>query len=655
MPEDRRLAAIMFTDIVGYTALMGRDEDKAFQILRKNRDIQRPIIKKYRGEWLKEMGDGILASFHTSSDAVRCAGEIQNEAKKAGIPLRIGIHEGEVVFEGTDVWGDGVNIASRLQETSDKGCISISEAVYNNIKNKSDIKSDYEGERVLKGVAGPIKVYKVICEAEAEETENSVTSEKPPDKKSIIVLPFENMSPDPDQEYFSDGLTEEIITDLSHIHDLLVISRNSAMTFKRTKKKTKEIASEVNVRYVLEGSVRKAGNNLRITAQLIDGVTDSHLWAEKYSGTLDDVFDIQEKVSQSIVDALRIELGSKDHDRINTSKFENVQAHECYLKARHDIYLLREESFDEALRFIDRGLQITGDNELLYALKSTVYVQYINLLSKPPETFEDLLSIAQENASKSLEINSNSAQAHFAQGVTFHQHGNPRGAIIHFGRATSINPNYSDALFVLGYHYVATGFNNDEGRRLLEKAAKIDPLTVMTTSSVGWFHFFNGNYDMVVKEFDIWQKSLEEVKSPILLTCAWVHALNHNLDEAIRLIDDIIFNKPNHVMSALGSFMKNACLGKKQKALNAVNETLDKAAWWDDAYSLMMTECYALLGEKDIAFRWLEHSIDYGYSNVEFLVEHDPFLENLRSDKRFEDCIEKAKRFVESLRTDLVT
>ena len=168
MPEDRRLAAIMFTDIVGYTALMGSDEDKAFQLLRKNREIQRPIIKKYRGEWLKEMGDGILASFHTASDAVRCAGEIQHAAKKEGIPLRIGIHEGEVVFEGSDVLGDGVNVASRLEELAEEGCINISGAVYKDIKNKAGIEAEFVEEKVLKNVEEPVKVYSVFCEEQEE-------------------------------------------------------------------------------------------------------------------------------------------------------------------------------------------------------------------------------------------------------------------------------------------------------------------------------------------------------------------------------------------------------------------------------------------------------------------------------------------------------
>jgi non-specific serine/threonine protein kinase len=479
---------------------------------------------------------------------------------------------------------------------------------------------------------------------------SSLKSESSPiQEKSIIVLPFENISPDPDQEYFSDGLTEEIITDLSHIHDLLVISRSSAMTFKGIKKKIREIASDVNVRYVLEGSVRKAGNDLRITAQLIDASNDNHLWAEKYNGTLDDVFDIQEKVSRSIADALTMKLSPETRDRIMSPNFTNIQAFEFYLKARHEIFHFREESMDKALEYLDKGLHIVGDNELLYKMKSIVYVQYVNFLSKPPYLFEEMLLKAQKNASKALETNPNSAEAHFAQGATFSQYGDPKGAIEHFRKAVSIDPNNSDANYNLGYHYAAAGFNKEEAWRLVEKAIILDPMTKVLKFGTGLFHFFYGNYGMMIEEINDLQKVLKEIKSPFIIAIAWLHAVYQNFDEALRLIDNFITDKPDHVMSELGSFMKYAYTGEKEIALKSVSEKLKKAAWWDDAYSFIMTECYSLLGEKDMAFQWFDRALDYGITNPLFLSEYNPFLENLRSDKMFQDCMDKASRFVKSL------
>ena len=408
----RRLAAIMFTDIVGYTALMGKDEKKAFEILRKNKGIQRPLIEKYDGQWFKEMGDGILACFHTASDAVRSANEIQIAAKKEGIRLRIGIHEGEVVFEEKDVLGDGVNIASRLEELAEEGCIYISDSVYKDIKNKEGIYTDFIREETLKNVQDPVKVYKVNCEDILSRNVSTKYNEiHPPDKKSIIVLPFENMSPDPDQEFFSDGLTEEIITDLSYINDLRVISRSSAMTYKGTKKKIQEIAREVKVQYVLEGSVRKSGNLLRIAAQLIDAIDDSHLWAEKYNGTLDDIFTIQESVSRSIAEALEMKLSKKEVESICECPIDDAKVYEYYLKAKHEINTFTEEGMNNAIQFLKSGLKIIGENAVLYAGLSYAYWGYFNIKAQ-----EKYLNKGMEYANKALEINPESSEVTMSMG-----------------------------------------------------------------------------------------------------------------------------------------------------------------------------------------------------------------------------------------------
>ena len=264
MSSTRQLAAIMFTDIVGYTALMGEDEQQAFEILRKNRQLQKPLIEQYNGKWIKELGDGVLVSFPTVTDAVLCATEIQKTCNRdCEFKLRIGIHQGEVIFEDDDVFGDGVNIASRIQAIAPIGGIWISEAVYNNVSNKKEINTKFVREEILKHVKEPVRIYEVIASEPKQGSIVSIQNEpKRSSEKSIAVLPFVNMSSDPEQEYFSDGLTEDIITDLSHLEKLLVISRSSMMTFKGTNKKIKEIATEVNAQYVLEGSVRKAGNNL---------------------------------------------------------------------------------------------------------------------------------------------------------------------------------------------------------------------------------------------------------------------------------------------------------------------------------------------------------------------------------------------------------
>jgi serine/threonine protein kinase len=301
------------------------------------------------------------------------------------------------------------------------------------------------------------------------------SSSEAPQQKSIVVLPFENMSPDPDQEYFCDGMTDEIISDLSKLEALRVISRSSAMTFKGTKKKVRDIASEVNVQYVLEGSVRKAGNNLRITAQLIDASNDAHLWTEKYSGTLEDIFDIQETVSRSIVDALKLKLDPEEDGKISARPITDVRAYECYLQARYHVWRLSEESLERALELLERGFDIIGGNDLLYALKGLIYVHYVSNLMRPPDTYANLIEQARQCAAKALALNPSSAPALFIQGLASFKSGNPLEARRYWARAVDIDPNHVDANCMLGYLLAIGGRDLDGSLRRLEKAAKLDP------------------------------------------------------------------------------------------------------------------------------------------------------------------------------------
>src|SRR6266487_3056976 len=273
MSSSRQLAAIMFTDIVGYTALMGEDEQKAFELLRKNRQLQKSIIEKFNGTWIKELGDCVLASFHTVTDAVLCASAIQQSCMHTpDLKLRIGIHQGEVVFEDNDVFGDGVNIASRLQALAPIGGIWISESIYNNIANKKDIKTKFVRAEILKNVKEPIRVYEVITnDNEQDQLSFSISAKsKILLEKSIAVLPFVDMSSAHDQEYLGDGLAEELINVLSQLQELKVIGRTSSFSFKETKTDLKAIGKTLNANTILEGSIQKSGNRIRITTQLIN-------------------------------------------------------------------------------------------------------------------------------------------------------------------------------------------------------------------------------------------------------------------------------------------------------------------------------------------------------------------------------------------------
>jgi len=407
--EVRRLAAIMFTDIVGYTALMGSDEKKAFEVLRTNRNIQKPLIKKFRGKWLKEMGDGILASFDTATYAVRCAGEIQAQAKNQGIELRIGIHTGEVVFEGNDVLGDGVNVASRLEELTEAGSIYVSGAVYKDIKNKEGIITEFIEEKTLKNVDEPVKVYRVECdevEVEPITEEKQKTSStkvlyyilagliiiivggliwyKIPNKpvgeieKSIAVLPFYDDSPNKDNEYFCNGMLEELLDRLQKINELKVKSRSSVEKYRSTDRDIYIIRNELDVGYLVEGSVRKSGDDLRITAQLIDANTGDHLWSEVYDGKYtEQIFEFQSDLAKKIASSLNAIITPKEEKRIEQKPTTNMAAYDLQLKGNASIqnYYFTFDTLDlnRAYNLFDQAQKIDPDNVIGLGGKGRVH------------------------------------------------------------------------------------------------------------------------------------------------------------------------------------------------------------------------------------------------------------------------------------------
>jgi non-specific serine/threonine protein kinase len=460
----------------------------------------------------------------------------------------------------------------------------------------------------------------------------------PKAEKSIVVLPFENLSPDPEQEYFCDGMTEEIISDLSQIHNLLVISRSSAMTYKKTKKKIKEIGQELNVQYVLEGSVRKAGNNLRITAQLINAINDTHLWAEKYSSTLDDVFDIQEKVSRSIVDALRIKISPDEIKRISEKPIDNVQAYECYLKARQEMWRWTEDAFDRALLYLNNGLEIIGENALLYAGIGEVYFNYVNIGVRQ----EDYIDKAEEYVKRAFELDPDCPRGHFVLGLINQAfRGNPRKSVDHLKRALAIDPNDSGVLFWLIAGYAFIGKTNAT-IPLIDRLLKIDPLDQQSHFGAGLVNFLAGNFDLARKHF---LKAYQiEPENPV---CEIYYGLillyNKSFKEAYVLINKSEKKWPEHGIVQIGGIINNAIQGKKERVSRLMTSEFEAYCRRDPFWSLHVTQCYALLDEKEKAFDWLENAINRGLINYHFLNEHDFFLETIRSEPRFKKLMERVK------------
>jgi len=456
--------------------------------------------------------------------------------------------------------------------------------------------------------------------------------------KSIAVLPFENLSPDPDQEYFSDGLTEEVISDLSNVRALRVISRSSAMTFKGTKKKVPEIARELDVQYVLEGSVRKAGNSLRITAQLIDAASDAHLWAEKYSGTLDDVFDVQEKVSRSIVAALKLKLTPEESQKIAERPIDNVAAYQCYLKATADIWRFNESSLGSALAHLQKGLDILGDNALLYSAMGFVCWQYVNLGIAQ----EEYIAKAEEYAQKALALDPESPQAHFIIGIIkMWVYGNVREYIRELKIALTVNPNYVHALILLaGLSTMSVG-KPAAAIPFVQRVGQIDPLDPWNYFLQGRLFFYDGQYELAAEQFRQ-HYQLDPDNLIVRFFYALTLANMQDLDGAFSIIDHSAQMAPDNVVTKFGLLLKYGLLKDRERAFGEMTADFEKTCRRDHQWSYLVAVPLAMVDAREESLDWLENAVNRGFINYPEL-DRNPFLANIRGEERFKKLMERVK------------
>src|SRR5262244_2364333 len=365
----RKLAAILAADIAGYSRLMGVDEPGTLARLKEyRRELIDPKNKQYRGRVVKTTGDGILVEFPSVVDAISCSIEVQQgmRERNADIPpekrveFRIGINLGDVIIEGRDLYGDGVNIAARLEGLAEPGGICISQTVLNHARGKIAFDVKDLGQQTLKNIVNPIHVYRLLLNSNLGRTVSrfSESALALPDKPSIAVLPFQNMSGDPEQDYFADGVVEDIITAMSRFRNLFVIARNSTLTYKDRAVDVKQVGRELGVRYVLEGGVRQGSDRVRITAQLIDATTGAHLWADRFNGRLEDVFDLQDRVTASVVGAIAPKLEQAETERAKRKPTENLDAYDCFLRAMAHYNLFTKDSFMEARRLFRQATDL---------------------------------------------------------------------------------------------------------------------------------------------------------------------------------------------------------------------------------------------------------------------------------------------------------
>jgi TolB-like protein/tetratricopeptide (TPR) repeat protein len=378
---ERKLTAILAADVAGYSRLVGVDEEGTLaQLKALRRALLDPKIDEHRGRIVKTTGDGMLVQFASVVDAVRCAVEVQRQmiernaetADEKRIEFRMGINVGDVVIDGEDIYGDGVNVAARLEGLSEPGGICVSLGVRDQVRDKLDLTFDDAGEQQLKNIARPVRVYRLRLIGTATKAAAALVL---PDKPSIAVLPFQNMSGDPEQEYFADGVVEEIITALSRIRWLFVIARNSSFTYKGRAVDVKQVGRELGVRYVLEGSVRKAGNRVRITGQLIDVSTGAHIWADRFEGELANIFDLQDQVTASVVGAIEPKLEQAEMERAKRKPTESLDAYDHYLRGVAGVHQWTREGNNEALSHFKRAIEVDPNYASAFGMAARCYSQ----------------------------------------------------------------------------------------------------------------------------------------------------------------------------------------------------------------------------------------------------------------------------------------
>ena len=474
---ERRLSAVLAADVAGYSRLVGVDEEGTLARLRAFRmELIDPAIAANRGRIIKTMGDGILAEFPSVVDAVRCGLVVQRdmarrEAETAGdrrIALRIGIHLGDVVVDGADLLGDAVNVAARLEGIAEPGGISLSEDAWRQVRDKLPETFVDLGDRTLKNIARPVRVYGVDVGGATEAPHRTLPL---PDKPSIAVLPFQNMSGDPEQDYFTDGMVEDLITGLSRISWLFVIARNSSFAYKGKPVDIKQVGRELGVRYVVEGSVRKAGNRVRITAQLIEAETGTHLWADKYDGVLADVFDLQDEITETIVGIIEPSVRRAEIERARRKRPDNLDAYDLYLRALPHTHPAMPDEAAIAIRYLERAVELDPEYAAVHAALALNH----EVVFRSAGFDEAERRKAVHHARLALALGTDDANALALAAVTvLHIDRNFAGASGAIARALSLNASCATALY-LGAHIHAVSGDPALAEDYAQRALRLSP------------------------------------------------------------------------------------------------------------------------------------------------------------------------------------
>jgi len=581
MSEPRKLAAILAADVAGYSRLTGLDEEGTVQRLRKLREeLIDPAVSIHRGRIVKTTGDGLLIEFASIIDALRCAIATQREMQVRNaddpadrrIEFRIGLHVGDVIVAGDDLLGDSVNIAARLEGIAEPGGICVSDDAFRQVQGKISVEVVDLGNQDLKNIARPVRAYKIVLEPSLGKMKQ--TAWLPiPDKPSIAVLPFQNMSGDPEQEYFGDGVVEDIITALSRMRWLFVIARNSSFTYKGRAVDVKQVSRELGVRYILEGSVRKAANRVRITGQLIDSATNAHLWADRFDGALEDIFDLQDQVTASVVGAIGPQLEQAEIERAKRKPTESLDAYDYFLRGMAGVHQFTRDANNDALRLFNKAIELDPEFAAAYGAAARCYAQRIAngwMVDRAREIAE-----ADRLARRGAQLGKDDAVALCGAGLglAIAVHDLEDGVAL-IDRALMLNPNLATAWHFSGLVRGWLG-RPEEAIEHFARAMRLsplDPLIGQMQTGMAMAQFFAGRHDDAVASA---VKAIREAPNwvPAYVAAALSNAVTGRAEDARKIVTKLRELDPGHCVTSL----KNVLPLRRPEDLTKLEECLRKA------------------------------------------------------------------------------